>query len=132
MRKIKTTYPSFPDVEFNEPMAPSAGVTWQVLCGDRGHWRCGIYSPAQASLDEIKELERHDCPELFLLIRGRLILVITENGAIREIEIEPGKPVLVTAPHSGYCPDGAHTGAAFVVERDEFETEYRRIGELAS
>ena len=37
--------------------------------------------------------------------------------------------VLVKAPHSGYCPDGPHTGVAFVVERDAFETEYRTVEE---
>jgi hypothetical protein len=60
---------------------------------------------------------------------GRVVLVIAENSGTREIELEPGKPVLVQSPHSGYCPDGPHTGTAFVVERDAFDTEYRTAKE---
>jgi hypothetical protein len=89
----------------------------------------GIYSPPETSVEQIVELERHDCPELFLLISGRLSLLLAEAGQTRVLPLEPGKPVLVTAPHGGFCPDGPHTGRAFVVERDRFETEYKAVSE---
>jgi hypothetical protein len=105
------------------------GRVWQVVCGDRGHWRAGIYSPALSAREQIQELERHDCPELFLLMSGRLILVIAGADGVQELELRQGEPVLIAAPHTGYCPEGPHTAAAFVVERDSFDTEYRAVGE---
>jgi hypothetical protein len=72
-------------------------------------------------------LELHDCPELFLLLSGRLTLLLATDGAIRQLPLEPGRPVLVTAPHCGFCPDGPHTGTAFVVERDSFDTTYNPV-----
>lgn len=128
-RIVQTRPPSFPDAEPNGPLEHAAGQRWQVLCGDSGHWRAGIYSPAETSAREIKELEQHDCPELFLLLSGRLTLILAVGGEQRQLALEPGKPVLVDAPHSGFCPDGPHTGAAFVVERDSFDTEYRSVAE---
>ncbi|MFA6035139.1 MAG: hypothetical protein WC889_19735 [Myxococcota bacterium] len=132
MRKVRVTSPSFPDAVTGVPLPHGAGGVWRVLCGDGSHWRAGVYSPSFTTGSQIVELERHSCPELFLLISGHVTVVVAEGGALREIALEHEKPVLVTAPHSGFCPDGAHTGAAFVVERDEFETEYRTIKEWLS
>jgi len=126
MREVSVGRPSFPDVECELPLEIEEELRWQVICGDTGHWRAGVYSPPEASREDIGELERHDCPELFLLLSGRMRLVCFRDGGEEEIELRPMKPVLVRAPHSGYCPDGPHTGAAFVVERDAFTTEYRR------
>lgn len=131
MRTVTVVAPSFPDARENEVLSIVPDLRWQVLCGDEGHWRAGIYSPPETSRDELDELELHDCPELFLLLEGRLTLVCWIDGAVRELELPPGQPVLVTAPHSGYCPEGAHTGSAFVVERDALSTEYRTEGEWA-
>ncbi|MBM4371936.1 MAG: hypothetical protein FJ098_09795, partial [Deltaproteobacteria bacterium] len=75
-----------------------------------------------------RELERHDCPELFLLLEGSLTLVLACDGELRDVALEPGRPILVEAPHGGYCPDGPYTGAALVIERDAFNTEYRDRG----
>ena len=124
--------PSFPPARLDELLAPRDGCRWQVLCGDEGHWRAGLYAPPETGLDEITELERHDCPELFILLRGQLTLVLSapqDPRGVRELPLEPGRPVLVQAPHSGYCPEGPHSGVAFVIERDAFETEYRSIEE---
>lgn len=129
MRTVRTSPPSFPDSAVNELLEVARNERWQVVCGDEGHWRCGVYSPSDASCEDVLELEWHNCPELFLLLSGRLVLVLCEEAVVRELELVPGKPVLVTAPHSGYCPDGPHDGAAFVVERDEFETVYRSVDE---
>lgn len=129
MRRVSTRPPSFPNAKLNELLTIEPKLRWQVLCGDAGHWRVGIYSPPESSRDDVVELERHDCPEFFLLLEGALTLVISNRGRVRDLPLKPGKPVLVTAPHSGYCPGGPHTGSALVVERDEFETEYQPVRE---
>ncbi len=129
MRIEKTSPPSFPQVAFDLLLTPADGERWQVLCGDEAHWRVGLYSPAEQHPEDIEELEKHDCPELFLLLSGRLTLLVARDGALQELALEPGRPVLVDAPHCGFCPDGPHTGVAFVVERDRFETEYRAPAE---
>jgi hypothetical protein len=124
MRLVTTRPPSFPRVQPNEHLTPQPGQVWQVLCGDSGHWRVGLYSPAATRPEDCPELERHDCPELFLLLEGHLTLLIARDRQVVTLPLEPGKPVLVTAAHAGFCPDGPHAGRALVVERDEFETEY--------
>jgi len=124
MRIVETRPPSFPDVAADEPQSPKPDQVWQILCGDRDRWRVGLYSPAATSADQITELEQHDCPELFCLLEGRLSLLMAKNRKLVELALEPGKPVLVSAPHAGLCPDGPHTGRALVVERDTFDTRY--------
>jgi hypothetical protein len=125
MRKVQTRPPSFSPVAPNQLLERPPLSRWQVLCGDQGHWRAGIYAPGETSAAQCQELERHDCPEFFLLLHGRLTVVINEEGAVREVPLEPQRPILITAPHSGFCPDGPHTGQALVIERDSFDTEYR-------
>ena len=125
MRFVPTRPPSFPEVAADRSIAVAQGVEWQVLCGDTAHWRVGIYSPTRTNRAEVTELERHDCPELFLLLAGRMTLVCFKDGRVEELELKPFQPVLISAPHTGYCPDGPGTGKAFVVERDSFNTEYR-------
>ncbi len=132
MRKVQVRRPSFPQVPFNQSLGSPPGARFNVVCGDEGHWRSGMYTPPETSAAQLEELERHDCPELFLLVKGRLTLVVADGARTREIELHSGEPVLVTAPHSGYCPDGPGTGTAFVVERDSFETEYQRVQEWTS
>lgn len=129
MRKVQLRPPSFPQAAFDALLDVAPEKRWQVLCGDAGHWRVGVYSPPETSAAQCQELERHDCPELFLLLSGRLSLVLGEHGGTRVLELEPNRPVLVSSPHSGFCPGGPHTGAALVVERDSFDTEYRTPAE---
>jgi hypothetical protein len=129
MRQVRTRPPSFPEVAPDTLLHPAQRDVWQVVCGDAGHWRTGIYSPSVTSADQIPELERHDCPELFLLLSGRLTLLVRLPEGVREVELRQGEPILITAPHSGFCPEGPHTGCAFVVERDSFDTEYRAVAE---
>ena len=128
-RFVQTRAPSFPVVSPDVPLTPAYALRWQVLCGDGAHWRVGLYAPDLSAREQVVELERHDCPELFLLLSGRLTLVLSIDGAVRELPLEIGKPVLIESPHNGYCPDGPHTGTALVVERDAFDTEYRRVEE---
>jgi len=129
MRFVRTDPPSFPEVSMNELLSVAEGQRWQVACGDSEHWRVGFYSPTDASRSDIVELESHDCPELFVLVSGALTLVVKERGQVKEIALEPMKPILVTAPHNGYCPKGPCSGVALVVERDRFSTEYRKVEE---
>lgn len=129
MRIVETRRPSFPEAPENVLLSPAGGKRWQVVCGDAAHWRAGLYSPPETRREEVQELERHDCPEMFLLLSGHLTLVLAENGGLRELPLEAGRPIVVTAPHSGYCPGGPHSGVALVVERDEFSTEYRVTNE---
>ena len=131
MRNEKTRPPSFPQAAKNAPLAATPGVRWQVLCGDEGHWRVGLYSPAETRAEDCAELERHDCPELFLLTQGSMTLLLAEGSGLRELPLELGRAVQVSGPHSAFCPDGPHTGVALVVERDAFDTEYRSAGEWA-
>ncbi len=131
MRKVEVKPPSFPAAAENRSLEVRDGVRWQVVAGDAGHWRVGLYSPPETSAAQCPELERHDCPELFQLLSGRLTLVLFDEGRVREVALEPGRPVLVTAPHTGYCPDGPCSGTALVVERDVLSTEYRTPQEWA-
>ncbi len=125
MKFVKTEAPSFPDVDMNKLLSIKPGERWQVVCGDSGHWRVGIYSPGEASPEDIQELEKHDCPEFFLLLSGKMSLRLKDENGLRDLVLEQGKPTLIEAPHCGFCPEGPHTGVALVVERDTFDTEYR-------
>lgn len=89
-----------------------------------------MYSPQESSRQDIQELEWHDCPELFMLVSGRLNLLIRKGTNLIEVPLEPLKPILVTSPHNGFCPDGPGTGIAIVVERDRFVTHYRNVDEI--
>jgi hypothetical protein len=117
-----TTRPSFPVAAFDAPLPWQPGVRWQVLCGDNGHWRLGVYAPPETSVSDVNVFERHDCPELFVLMQGKMSLVFDEPDGPRVMPLTVGVPVLVHAPHGGFCPDGPHTGVCMVIERDAFTT----------
>jgi hypothetical protein len=126
MRHVQVFAPSFPQVTPDVLLQPQDRQVWQVVCGDADHWRAGLYSPEATCAADVTELEKHTCPELFLLIRGRLTLLLSDGqGGTRELELQQGQPVLIETSHTGFCPDGPFTGTAFVVERDLFATEYR-------
>jgi hypothetical protein len=132
MRIIETQGGSFPEAVVDRVLSFPAGQEWQVLCGDHEHWRVGIYSPAHQSLDQLQQLEQHNCPELFVLLEGEMTLVLALEGELISRPLPKGQPILVTAPHNGYCPQGPHSGTALVVERDHFTTEYRSINQWLS
>ena len=125
-RRVQTRAPSFPEVPVDAVLEIARSQRWQVLCGDADHWRLGVYSPPEDSAEQCAELEKHDCPELFMLLSGNVTLVLADGeGGTRLLPLEMNKPVLISTPHAGFCPDGPHTGKCLVVERDEFDTEYR-------
>jgi len=135
MRHVHVASPSFPEVTPDQPLAPpQPEMRWAVVCGDRDHWRCGYYSPEHSRAEQVTSLEQHTCPELFLLISGRVSLVLGDPAVgpedeqvtpTRIIALEAQRPILISAPHGGFCPDGPHTGVCLVIERDAFSTRYR-------
>ncbi|MBF0298982.1 MAG: hypothetical protein HQK51_09705 [Oligoflexia bacterium] len=133
MRKVKVISPSFPQVPFNIPLKNiRKKKVWQVLLGDKNHYRVGIYSPKFSSVKEIKEFEKHTIAEFFMLIEGNVSLVLLDNknnknnssGRKKIIKLKPFQPIFVTTWHNGFCPNGPFTGKALVVERDLFTTIY--------
>ncbi len=103
----------------------SVGGRWRVLFTDDGRWRLGVYRPENESLGDIEFLERHDVPELFYLVRGRVVLVVSGDGVgFEEVELEPGYAYVVTEWHNAYRPGGCE-GVALVVEASGVRTEYR-------
>lgn len=128
---VKTLHPSFPNVTKDKRLKIKKSVRWQVLCGDRGHYRIGIYSPEHIKKSDIKILEKHSCPEFFMLIKGELsLLLIDDKGREKVLKLLPYRPIFVSTWHNGFSPAGKFKGVAIVVERDEFDTEYRRKEEL--
>jgi hypothetical protein len=128
VKKEKEIVPSgaFPDFPLHKLLCAKPGERWQVLCGDRKHWRVGFSSPAFTSPDEIDELEKHSCAEMFLLLKGRVVMILDDGHGEFELELKPMQPVMVSGWHRSYCPDGPHTGVAAIVERDGFTTVYKK------
>jgi len=127
METVEVKHPSFPDVKTNELLNPEHSIRWHVLCGDKDHWRTGFYSPEQSNLPQIDKLEKHTCPELFVLVEGELTLVLAKGNNLETLKLEKHKPILIDTWHNGFCPNGPFTGKALVVERDNFVTEYRTV-----
>jgi hypothetical protein len=125
-RRVETKREVFANPPVDEIFGGFPKKVWQVIAQDFGSYRIGLYSPEASSFEEITELEKHDCKEFFILLKGRVVLVLGDDeGGIREVELEPLKPIVVERWHCGYCPDGPFTGLCLVVERDEFVTDYR-------
>jgi hypothetical protein len=125
MKKVKTDAGSFPKFPLHINIAAKDKKRWQVLCGDKNHWRIGFYSPSGGSNKSVKELETHTCVELFMLLSGKVTLIIDEGKGEYELPLKKNQPVMVTGWHCGFCPDGPYTGVALVVERDKFGTTLR-------
>jgi hypothetical protein len=116
---------SFPAFPLHRLIGYQAKKRWQVLCGDKNHWRIGYYSPPEGKPADVKELEKHTCVELFMLLSGAVTLIVDDGKGEKQLKLEAMKPVMVSGWHSGFCPKGPNTGVALVVERDRFSTIYR-------
>lgn len=101
-------------------------IRWRVVFQDTGSWRCGIYVPEHKSKEEIKVLEKHNIPELFLLIEGKISLLIKENEKLKVLPLKKNEIVIVDTYHNGFSPAGKK-GIALVIERDTFETTYLNL-----
>jgi hypothetical protein len=124
-KPVKTSAGSFPKFALHRGLTAKAKKRWQVLCGDKNHWRVGYYSPTDGKTSQVKKLEKHTCVELFLLLSGSVTLILDDGRGEYQLRLKPLQPVMVTGWHCGYCPNGAFTGVAMVVERDQFSTIYR-------
>jgi len=125
-KRTRTETGSFPSFPLHKALKAKAAKEWQVLCGDKNHWRVGFFSPPQSKNNQVKELEKHTCPELFMLIQGSITLIIDPGDGEYELVLQPMQPVMVSGWHAGYSPKGPYKGVAMVVERDHFSTIYRQ------
>ena len=125
-KAVKTKAGSFPKFPVSKKLLAKAKKEWQVLCGDRNHYRVGFYCPPQSKNSQVKQLEKHDILELFMLIKGSQTLILDDGKGEFELKLEPMKPVMVKGWHCGYSPKGPYTGVSIVVERDQFSTIYRK------
>ena len=97
---------------------------WEVVFRDDGRWQAGIYVPEYTSREEIKQLEKHNVPELFLLISGSIVLVTSIDGEkIIETPMEPGVLYIIDEWHNAYRPGGKE-GVALVIEGVDVETVF--------
>lgn len=95
---------------------------WDVFSSDPGFWRTGLYRPENTCPEEITELEKHSCPELFICLGGKAGLVVIDGPVERIVTFEPGDELLVTGYHNGFIID--QDAYFLVVERTFFTTEY--------
>jgi len=104
---------------------------WSIVFTDDECWRAGIYVPENASLEEVVVLEKHDRPELFILLDGEITLVLSEDGVeVKEVRMEQGKVYVVEEWHNAYRP-GNRPGRALVIEAANIQTEYLSIEPLS-
>lgn len=99
---------------------------WKVIFRDRNNWCCGIYIPEFTDASEIQKFEKHSGPELFLLLEGKVTLVLLENKRRKEVPLKKDKVVVVNTWHNAYRPKGAK-GVALVIERDNIATQWKRV-----
>ncbi len=99
---------------------------WWIAFRDSDRWQIGVYCPENCSREDVRMLERHDAPELFVLLRGSIVLVVEEGGVVREVPMEPGKLYVVEEWHNAYRPGGCE-GVALVVERPGVRTEFKEV-----
>ena len=125
-KRARTSAGSFPKFPLHQGIVAKAKKEWQVLCGDKDHWRTGFYSPPQSRAKDVSFLEKHTCVELFMLLQGSITLILDDGKGEYELKLKPMQPVMVSGWHNGYCPNGPHTGVSIVIERDQFTTFYRR------
>ncbi|NAZ24724.1 MAG: hypothetical protein GU357_03020 [Thermofilum sp.] len=101
---------------------------WQVVFREENKWQVGIYIPENTSLEEVAVLEKHNRPELFFLVKGEIVLVLSRDGSrIEEVKMLPGKIYVVDEWHNAYRPYGRE-GVALVVEAPDIQTEYIQLG----
>jgi len=100
---------------------------WEVVFRDSDRWQVGVYVPEYTSIGDVVVLEKHDAPELFYLVKGSIVLVLSSDlRGVREVVMEPGRLYVVDEWHNAYRPNGVE-GVALVVERTGVRTEYARI-----
>ncbi|MEM2180369.1 MAG: hypothetical protein QXP32_06100 [Nitrososphaeria archaeon] len=100
---------------------------WNVVFKDDYRWQCGIYVPEYSSKDEVTYIEKHDGPELFYLIEGKIVLVLSADGkSFVEVPIEKSIIYVVNEWHNAYRPNGVE-GIALVIEKTNVKTEFLNV-----
>jgi hypothetical protein len=99
---------------------------WRVIARDGHSWACGIYTPKNRKIDDIRFLEKHNCPELFYLLTGAVKLVVMRRGKKEIIPLTKKKAIVVNTWHNGFS-DSKKIGAALVVERGKVSTQYMKL-----
>lgn len=99
---------------------------WHVIAEEAGNgYRIGLYRPEYRSAADIKELEKHNRPEIFILSGGSVSLVVRDihnNPDSEEIlTLSEGRPVLINGYHNGFTSDN---GVCTVIEAADIETEF--------
>jgi len=64
-------------------LSPSS--RWEVLFSDADCWRVGVYRPEFKRPDDIHELEKHTCPELFVFMSGSWTRHTQRPGGTRNL-----------------------------------------------
>jgi len=108
----------------NEKMKITAENRWNVIFEDSGQWRVGIYKPESNNYEDINQMEKHSCPELFICTEGDMGLLIETNGKEEVIYLKPQEAIMVDDFHNGFTID--QKGYFIVVEQTDFQTEYKK------
>jgi len=109
-------------MESNRFFDITADTRWKIIAQDPGQWRIGIYRPEYAGEKDIRELEKHTCPELFICAEGNMGIIIKEDGAEEIRILKPGEAAMLSGYHNGFC--ASDSGYFIVAERTSFSTEF--------
>jgi len=97
---------------------------WEVVFEENGKWRCGIYVPEYTSKNQVECLEKHNAPELFLLVKGKIVLLLSHDSKeVVEVPMKEEVVYIVDEWHNAYRPNGEE-GVALVIERTDIETKF--------
>ena len=99
---------------------------WKVIFRHKNNWLCGIYVPEFTDSSEIQKFEKHNGPELFLLLQGKVTLVLLKHKKYKEIPLKKHEIVIVNTWHNAYRPKGSK-GVVLVIERDNISTQWKRV-----
>ena len=98
---------------------------WKVIFSDSPHWKAGVYVPENRRLEDVKYLEKHDCPELFLLLEGEVFLVLGREGKIRVERMQERRGYIVEEWHNAFGQ-----GRVLVIERGKVKTEFKKVDDF--
>jgi len=108
----------------NTPFSLKTFNRWTIIAQDEKQWRVGIYHPEFNNPDEIKVLEKHTCPELFICAHAPCGLLLIVDGKEIQYILKPEEAIVVTEYHNGFKVDPQ--GYFIVVEQTDFTTEFMK------
>ena len=98
---------------------------WKVVFRDKNNWLSGIYIPEFTDASQVKKFEKHSGPELFLLLEGKVTLVLLEGKKHKKVPLKKNEIVIVSTWHNAYRPKGGK-GVVLVIERDNISTQWKK------